>query len=72
MREVGKGASSVVFQALDEEKVIAMKVVTKGRKQADVGLKREIKALERLHHPNIVELHEVINSGESKEVFLVM
>jgi serine/threonine protein kinase len=37
----------------------------------ETTLNREIKALQRISHPNIVELHEVINDKKSPNLFLI-
>jgi len=51
-----------------------MKVVRKGQpsKQKKTTLSREIECLKVLDHPNIVELHEVINDENNPNLFLIM
>jgi len=37
-----------------------------------MNLLNELKALKQLHHPNIVQLKEVIDDVDNKELYLVM
>jgi serine/threonine protein kinase len=66
----GSGSTSTVYQAKDEhdDEVLALKVVKKGivSKGLEKGaLPREMQALQRITHPNIVELREVIDDEKS-------
>jgi serine/threonine protein kinase len=60
---VGSGQHGTVYKVLDTNNVpVAMKVVKKARLgNISLSLTREIESLRGLHHPNIVELYEVIN-----------
>ena len=51
-----------------------MKVVKKGysSEQKKITLSREIESLKALDHPNIVELHEVINDANNQNIFMIM
>ena len=71
-KEVGSGAFSRVYHALASDREIAIKVVKKSLLDNKCTLYREIKALQRITHPNIVELHEVINVETSPNLFLIM
>ena len=63
-------------------KVFAMKVIERKKlrmctKDANANkeslhLINECKALQKLHHPNIVQLKEVIDDGIDKNLYLVM
>ena len=76
IKEAGFGSSSYVLQAVSEDNDIAIKVIRKESLHIDEhkngGISREIKALQLLHHPNIVALKEVINDKNSPELLLVM
>ena len=65
IKEVGSGTHGTVYKVLDNTKdyvPVAMKVVKKARLgNISLSLTREIESLRGLHHPNIVELYEVIN-----------
>lgn len=75
-RVIGHGAMGLVFEALDEslKRSVAVKVLT-GRMFGDaVALKRferEARVAARLHHPNVVSVHDygVLDTGGA---FLVM
>lgn len=70
-RELGSGTYATVYLALDSEtnKWVALKKIrinhTEGVPSTAI---REISALKSLHHPNVIDLFEVIQS----EVFLTM
>ena len=67
MKEAGCGAYGRVYHALDKDREIAIKVI--GKLSLTPEAAEEIKALQRLSHPNIVELHEVINNKSSMNLF---
>ena len=69
MKEAGCGAYGRVYHALDKDREIAIKVI--GKLSLTPEAAEEIKALQRLSHPNIVELHEVINNKSSMNLFLI-
>jgi len=61
---IGKGGMGVVYSAYDEEldRRVAIKVLRTGRLSAASGrlrIQREAKALARLSHPNVVQVHDV-------------
>jgi predicted Ser/Thr protein kinase len=69
-RELGSGAMGVVFAARDPEldRAVAIKLLRGGASAA--RLKREAQLLARLHHPNVVAIHDV---GEhAGETFIAM
>jgi len=74
--EVGSGTYSRVYLAHEDEQELAIKVIKKAMLSLEAKqscmLYREIAALRMLHHPNIVELKEVINDEDSDNLFLVM
>jgi serine/threonine protein kinase len=59
LRELGAGASGVVYEAFDRES--GMRVALKQLKSADADalyrFKREFRALQGVRHPNLVRLH---------------
>jgi len=63
LQKLGEGGMGTVYKALhtELERVVALKVLPEGRMQDDhaVGrFKREMKAIGRLDHPNIVRAHD--------------
>ena len=76
IKEVGSGTHGTVYKVLDNTKdyvPVAMKVVKKAKLgKMSAVLMREIEALKGLHHPNIVELYEVINDCNSPKIFMIM
>ncbi|HVI00294.1 MAG TPA: serine/threonine-protein kinase [Enhygromyxa sp.] len=73
LHKLGKGGMGIVYAAYDErlDRRVAIKLLrTRGRKNADIRLKREAQALARLSHPNVVQIYEI---GEfEQQPFLVM
>jgi CRP-like cAMP-binding protein len=76
--ELGRGAYGTVFlcRHVDTHHEYAMKVIDKGRKQLGVGsraanLRREVAAMKKLRHPNIVTLWEVIDDPKSQHLYMV-
>ncbi len=62
VRELGRGAFGVVYEAKDRElgRQVALKLVRPGAAAADDGkVTREAEAIARLAHPNLVTLHDV-------------
>ena len=66
LEKLGEGTYGVVFKAIDKRnnEVVALKKIR--LEQEEEGIPptsiREISILKELHHPNVVGLHEVINS----------
>ena len=72
LERLGEGAFGKVYKALNKStgEVVAIKKFEQKYKTWDECLElREIKALQKLKHPNITKLREVLQSGE--ELFLV-
>ncbi len=61
-RMLGEGAYGVVYEALDRERGarVAVKALTHCSPAALVSFKHEFRALQDLLHPNLVQLHELI------------
>lgn len=78
LSEIGKGSYSKVFLALniDNNKYYAVKRIRiRQLAKTTIGvslLQREIGLMNKLHHPNIIKLHEVIHVKENQSVYLVM
>eukprot|EP00121_Abeoforma_whisleri_P002238 Awhi_evm1s2002 len=79
--EIGRGEFGKVKLCIDErDKSYAVKICRKppkthfgsARKINQKSLHNEIEILKKLQHPNIVFLHEVIDSPEEVKVFLLM
>ncbi|PRP84078.1 SNF-related serine/threonine-protein kinase [Planoprotostelium fungivorum] len=71
-RKLGTGAYGVVYMAVDEDTKAhrAIKMLNKGDVSDMSRVDQEIKAMLMLDHPNIVKLHEVLESDTN--VFFVM
>ena len=74
-KRVGQGAYAVVRAGIDTQTdaKVAIKIYDKYNlldAQRRKGVRREIKILERIHHENIINLHEAFDN--KKQVFLVM
>jgi serine/threonine protein kinase len=68
-RQIGKGTFSKVFLVMKGGSEYAMKVID--RKKGGQQLAREIRALERLRHKNIIRLLEVIDDSHAQEIYLI-
>jgi hypothetical protein len=62
---LGRGASGVVYEALDRERggYVALKVLGERSPEAIAHFKNEFRALQEIRHPNLVELKELIFEG---------
>jgi serine/threonine-protein kinase len=63
LRELGRGAMGVVFEAhhVDLGRVVALKVLPRERcksPELETRFRREARAIARLKHPNLVQLHD--------------
>lgn len=70
LEELGRGSSSVVYKARDRSlgRIVALKMMAAGAHAPPDQLARiaiEARAVASLHHPNIVQIHEI---GESQGV----
>lgn len=75
LEELGSGGMSVVYKGLDTtlDREVAVKVLhphLAGKPEARLRLAREAKAVARLRHPNIVEVHD-FSDAESADAFIV-
>ncbi|MEP7120388.1 MAG: AAA family ATPase [Byssovorax sp.] len=72
VRVLGQGGMGVVYEARDRERdaTVALKMLRSIGAQARVRLKREFRALQGIHHPNLVSLGELFE--EEGEVFFTM
>ena len=70
IEEIGSGMFSTVYKAERNNTDHAIKVIKK--KEINMQLYQETSILKLLHHPNIVELHEVINDEASPNLCIVM
>ncbi|MCC6997627.1 MAG: protein kinase [Deltaproteobacteria bacterium] len=74
-RELGRGATAVVHEAVDHKlgRKVALKLLQPGASAqlaSAARLMEEARALARLEHPNVVSVHDVGIAGE--QIFLVM
>ncbi len=65
VRKIGAGGMGVVYEALDREKNVHVALKTLRTMGGDgvVQLKHEFRALQDIHHPNLVSLGELIEEG---------
>jgi len=66
IRQLGEGGSGVVYEAFDQERKtrVAIKQLDELGPEALVRFKREFRALQDVHHPNLVTLGELISEGD--------
>jgi hypothetical protein len=67
VRRLGVGGMGAVFEALDRERErhVALKVLTVENPDALLRFKREFRALQSVHHPNLVSLGELFAQGDT-------
>jgi serine/threonine protein kinase len=68
-KELGKGAYAIVKQALHKptNKKFAVKIYEKSKlfdPQKSSSVKKEIQILKKIDHPNIVKMHEVLETSK--------
>lgn len=63
---LGAGEIGVVFRAHDHkrEEPVALKTIRERSAEHTYNLKREFRALQKVQHPNLVRLHELVVDGE--------
>jgi serine/threonine protein kinase len=66
LRRLGEGGMGVVYEAFDNERNarVALKTLVAQTPEGLHRLKREFRALQDVHHPNLVSLGELISEGE--------
>ncbi len=66
VRRLGEGGMGVVYEAFDEERAerVALKALTHASPDALVRFKREFRALQDIHHPNLVTLGSLGSIGD--------
>jgi hypothetical protein len=67
VRRLGEGGMGVVHEALDTERGehVALKVLTSVDARSILRFKQEFRALQEVHHPNLVTLGELVSEGET-------
>ena len=73
LRPIGRGGMGVVYEALDRERqrLVALKTLRHFSPGALYLFKREFRALVDVHHPNLVQLHELVVTG-ARHAFFTM
>lgn len=73
-RKIGQGAMGVVFEGWDErlERPVAVKTILEANesKEARSRLWREARSLARVNHPNVCQVFDVLEEGESLVLIL--
>src|SRR5579864_8228987 len=66
VRRLGEGSMGVVYEAIDRERGtrVAIKTLRYLEAESLAGLKREFRAMQDLHHPNLVSLGELVSEGD--------
>src|SRR4051812_40015254 len=66
LRRVGEGGMGEVYEALDTERGerVALKMLRSATADSIVRFKREFRALQDIHHPNLVTLGELVSEGD--------
>src|SRR6516225_740994 len=72
IRCLGEGGAGVVYEALDRERGtrVALKTLRQVTAESLAFLKREFRAMQDVHHPNLVSLGELVSQGD--ECFFTM
>jgi serine/threonine protein kinase len=72
LRRLGEGGMGVVYEAVDRESGsrVALKTLRQMTPESLARLKREFRAMQDVHHPNLVSLGELVADGE--ECFFTM
>jgi serine/threonine-protein kinase len=76
LKRLGSGGTGEVYRALDTRlhRLVALKRVREGtpeeRRRRGRRLVREAENLARVHHPNVVAIHDVIEDGSSVSIIL--
>ena len=67
LRRLGEGGMGVVFEALDLERNVrvALKTMHSMTAQSLARFKREFRALQDVHHPNLVSLGELVSEDDT-------
>ncbi|MCU1279764.1 MAG: Serine/threonine-protein kinase PknA, partial [bacterium] len=67
LRRVGVGGMGAVFEVFDRERqmAVALKVLAGNQGDGVLRFKREFRALQSVHHPNLVSLGELFAQGDS-------
>ena len=62
IRRLGEGGTGVVYEALDRERGtrVALKTLRQVTAKSLAELKNEFRAMQRVHHPNLVSLGELV------------
>jgi serine/threonine protein kinase/tetratricopeptide (TPR) repeat protein len=65
LRRIGEGGMGIVYEAMDQERGerVALKTIRDANAEALLRLKREFRALQGIHHPNLVTLGELFSEG---------
>jgi serine/threonine protein kinase/tetratricopeptide (TPR) repeat protein len=67
VRELGRGAHGVVFEARDRvaEETVAIKILSAEAGESDLvkRIQRELKAARKIAHPGVVRLHDLVQVG---------
>lgn len=64
VKQLGKGSFGEVYLGVKNHSKYAVKVVKKGKQQTDSKLFEEVRVMERLKYPHIVQIHQVWDSPD--------
>jgi tetratricopeptide (TPR) repeat protein len=67
VRRLGEGGMGIVHEAVDADRGehVALKVLTRADARSILRFKQEFRALQEVHHPNLVTLGELVSEGET-------